>query len=209
MATFKYYNGSQWVALNPVSGANDGTNWTSLTINGVTKSIPSNGGTVTSVTAGTGLSIGGTASVNPTVNIASGYKLPTTTQWNNKSNLLYRHTITVEGINDGFYYMFSYISSSSIEATTPSLLYNLIANNQTITNSVKYKYGVGGMAYDENNDMQYPLLGIGVYKPTKLSSKIVFSILPDDWTHLTQEYAVEDNSLRISDNVEPISNTML
>ena len=42
-----------------------------------------NTGTVTSVGAGTGLSISGTASVNPTVNIASGYKLPTTTEWSN------------------------------------------------------------------------------------------------------------------------------
>ena len=41
-----------------------------------------NAGTVTSVGAGTGLSISGTASVNPTVNIASGYKLPTTTEYN-------------------------------------------------------------------------------------------------------------------------------
>lgn len=39
-------------------------------------------GTVTSVGAGTGLSISGTASTNPTVNIASGYKLPTTTEYN-------------------------------------------------------------------------------------------------------------------------------
>lgn len=41
-----------------------------------------NTGTVTSVSAGTGLSISGTASVNPTVNVASGYKLPTTNEWN-------------------------------------------------------------------------------------------------------------------------------
>ena len=173
------------------------------------KNYTTNQGTVTSVGAGTGLSISGTASVNPTVNIASGYKLPTTTEWSNKSNKIYRHTITAEGTLDGYYYMFSYISSSSTQVTTPSLLFNLIANNQTITNSVKYKYGVGGMMYDENNDMQYPLLGIGVYKPTKLSSKIVFSILPDDWTQWTIEYAVEDNNLRITDDLEPISNTML
>lgn len=44
-------------------------------------------GTVTSVSAGTGLSIGGTASTTPTVNIASGYKLPTTTEWNAKAPL--------------------------------------------------------------------------------------------------------------------------
>lgn len=42
----------------------------------------SNTGTVTSVSAGTGLSISGTATVNPTVNVASGYKLPTTNEWN-------------------------------------------------------------------------------------------------------------------------------
>lgn len=43
-----------------------------------------NAGTVTSVSAGTGLSISGTATTTPTVNVASGYKLPTTTEWNNK-----------------------------------------------------------------------------------------------------------------------------
>ena len=40
-----------------------------------------NAGTVTSVGAGTGLSISGTASVTPTINIDSGYHLPTTTEW--------------------------------------------------------------------------------------------------------------------------------
>ena len=44
-------------------------------------------GTVTSVGAGTGLSISGDADENPTVNIASGYKLPTTTEWNAKAPL--------------------------------------------------------------------------------------------------------------------------
>lgn len=46
----------------------------------------SNEGTVTSVGAGTGLSISGTASVNPTVNIHSDYKLPTATEWASKAN---------------------------------------------------------------------------------------------------------------------------
>ena len=41
-----------------------------------------NTGTVTSVSAGTGLSISGTASTTPTVNIASNYKLLTTTEYN-------------------------------------------------------------------------------------------------------------------------------
>lgn len=41
-----------------------------------------NAGTVTSVSAGTGLSISGTASTTPTVNVASGYKLLTTTEYN-------------------------------------------------------------------------------------------------------------------------------
>lgn len=57
------------------------------------KGYTTNQGTVTSVGAGTGLSISGTASVNPAVNIASGYKLPTTTEWNSKSS--------VSGVNDG------------------------------------------------------------------------------------------------------------
>lgn len=46
----------------------------------------SNDGTVTSVGAGTGLSISGTASVNPTVNIDSNYKLPLNTEWAGKAN---------------------------------------------------------------------------------------------------------------------------
>lgn len=69
----------------PVSGTNDGTNWTTITIDGTTKNIPSGGGgsgTVTSVSAGTGLSISGTPTINPTVNIDSRYKLPTTSEWN-------------------------------------------------------------------------------------------------------------------------------
>lgn len=41
-----------------------------------------NTGTVTSVSAGTGLSISGTATTTPTVNVASGYKLLTTTEYN-------------------------------------------------------------------------------------------------------------------------------
>lgn len=45
-------------------------------------------GTVISVGAGTGLSISGNASVNPTVNVASGYKLPTTTEWDAKAPLV-------------------------------------------------------------------------------------------------------------------------
>ena len=53
----------------------------------IVNSKTSNTGTVTSVGAGTGLSISGTASVNPTVNVASGYKLPTITEWGNKADL--------------------------------------------------------------------------------------------------------------------------
>lgn len=44
-------------------------------------------GTVTSVQAGTGLSISGTSTLNPTVNIGSNYKLPTTNEWNAKAPL--------------------------------------------------------------------------------------------------------------------------
>lgn len=48
----------------------------------------SNTGTVTSVSAGTGLSISGTASVNPTVNVDSNYKLPTANEWLGKQDTL-------------------------------------------------------------------------------------------------------------------------
>ncbi len=67
-----------------------GGNEVLTTANAVTESTVSgwgftkNTGTVTSVSAGTGLSISGTATTTPTVNVASGYKLPTTTEWNNK-----------------------------------------------------------------------------------------------------------------------------
>lgn len=47
-----------------------------------TTAYTTNQGTVTGVGAGTGLSISGTASVNPTINIASTHKLPTTTEYN-------------------------------------------------------------------------------------------------------------------------------
>lgn len=57
-----------------------------MSINGDEYNIVIGGsGTVTSVSAGTGLFISGTATVNPTVNIASGYKLLTTTDWQNDS----------------------------------------------------------------------------------------------------------------------------
>lgn len=65
-------------------------------------------GTVTSVGAGTGLSISGTASVNPTVNVANGYKLPTTTEWGNKldtkpdgtNNLISNNKISIKYLPD-------------------------------------------------------------------------------------------------------------
>lgn len=72
------------------------------------KGYTTNQGTVTSVGAGTGLSISGTASVNPTVNIASGYKLPTTTEWNGKSS--------VSGTNDGTNW-----TSITIDGTTKNI----------------------------------------------------------------------------------------
>jgi tRNA pseudouridine(38-40) synthase len=76
----------------------------------------SNKGTVTSVGTGTGLSISGSASVTPTVNIASGYKLPTTTEWNSKANTsaveAKQDQITVE--SGGSYQTISY------EITDPS-----------------------------------------------------------------------------------------
>jgi len=37
-----------------VSGTNDGTNWTSLTVNGTTKNIPSGGSSISGITNGTG-----------------------------------------------------------------------------------------------------------------------------------------------------------
>ena len=52
------------------------------------KGYTTNTGTVTKVSAGTGLSISGTSTVNPTLNIASGYKLPTTSEWNNKQDAI-------------------------------------------------------------------------------------------------------------------------
>ena len=68
----------------PASNPNGYTSVTSSTVSGW--GFTKNAGTVTSVSAGTGLSISGTASVTPTINIASGYKLPTTTEWSNKAD---------------------------------------------------------------------------------------------------------------------------
>ena len=48
---------------------------------GFTKNV----GTVTEVSAGTGLNISGTATVSPTVNVDSNYKLQTTQEWKNSS----------------------------------------------------------------------------------------------------------------------------
>lgn len=108
------------------------------------KNYTTNQGTVTSVAAGTGLSISGTASVNPTVNIASGYKLPTTTEWNSKSSVsgandgtnwtsitingttktipsgggaVYKHTVIFD-VGYGFYAQLVYYSSSGTAITT-------------------------------------------------------------------------------------------
>ena len=64
------------LGYTPYNGATNPNNYTSNT------------GTVTSVSAGTGLSISGTASTTPTVNIASGYKLPQTSEWNGKQDAL-------------------------------------------------------------------------------------------------------------------------
>lgn len=74
----------------------------------------SNAGTVTSVSAGNGLSISGTASVNPTVNVASGYKLPTTTEW---SDL--RQVPTV-GANDTGKFLMAGISGNAPTWSTPT-----------------------------------------------------------------------------------------
>ncbi len=70
----------------PASNPNGYTSVTETTVSGW--GFTKNAGTVTSVGAGTGLSISGTASTTPTVNIASGYKLPTTTEWSGKQNAL-------------------------------------------------------------------------------------------------------------------------
>lgn len=51
--------------ISKVSGANDGTNWTSLTINGTTKAIPAGGGTPSNmVTTDTAQSITGAKTFN-------------------------------------------------------------------------------------------------------------------------------------------------
>jgi len=52
------------------------------------KGYTTNTGTVTSVSAGTGLSISGTSTVNPKVNIDSNYKLPTLVEWGSKQTLI-------------------------------------------------------------------------------------------------------------------------
>lgn len=79
-SSFTGYTSSNKLSTNYIQ--ND-AGWTSVTESTVSGwGFTKNAGTITSVGAGTGLSISGTASVNPTVNIASGYKLPTTSEWN-------------------------------------------------------------------------------------------------------------------------------
>lgn len=92
----------------------------------------SNTGTVTSVSAGTGLSISGTASTTPKVNIDSSYKLPTTTEWNGKANTADLPQVTfspdalpggtsVRGITVGTdKYNFSSGSVTSVALTVPT-----------------------------------------------------------------------------------------
>ena len=82
-----------------------------------------NKGTVTSVSAGTGLSISGTSTVNPTVNIASGYKLPTTTEWSGMAELAngktktYATTLVNTG-NDIFFPIGSTVLSGVVAKTS-------------------------------------------------------------------------------------------
>ena len=107
-------NGTVNVKISSMKPTTSSTSWsTSSDVNVPTmKAISSyvtglgyttNTGTVTSVSAGTGLSISGTASVNPTINIASGYKLPSTTDWGNKldaSKCTYQTTAPTAAISD-------------------------------------------------------------------------------------------------------------
>ena len=171
-----------------------------------------NTGTVTSVRvqAGTGLSsstsTAQSSTLDTTISIASGYKLPTTTEWNNKGKI-YRHNLTVEEYNGDWVYCFSFITSNGTQVTTMTGLANLIANGQTVTSTVRYKYGVGGYAYDGGNDMQYPLFGVGVYKVGKLTT-IAFLYCGDDFSpQNTNEYGVTDFSAPLvisEDDVETV-----
>lgn len=89
-------------------------------------------GTVTSVGAGAGLNISGTATVNPTVNVASTHKLPTTSEWDGKQSTLTVNpatttaTLTGLGINGTNYS----ISGGSGPAT---YLKNASVSNKTLT----------------------------------------------------------------------------
>ena len=77
-------------------------------------------GTVTSVRvqAGTGLSssqsTAQSTTLNTTISIASGYKLPTTTEWNNVKTTIYRHSIYAKNSNDD-HFNFSVDTSSSTQ----------------------------------------------------------------------------------------------
>lgn len=84
------------------------------------KGYTTNTGTVTSVRvqAGTGLSssqsTAQTGTLNTTISIASGYKLPTTTEWNNVNKTIYRHSIYAKNSNDD-HFNFSVDTSSSTQ----------------------------------------------------------------------------------------------
>ena len=152
-----------------------------------------NAGTVTSVGAGTGLSISGTASVNPTVNIASGYKLPTTTEWSNKadSSALSGYLPLTAGS--------SYPLSGDLYMATHSIHADMGYFNGIRCTSGReqdYDLGIGGDGFD-NPVMQFSITGGTVNEYFYLDSQYGGgTIATQEW--VSSNYSLTEHNIEIS-----------
>lgn len=142
----KVYSGGELVTTNSSSKWND--YYLASNPNGYT----SNTGTVTSVRvqAGTGLSsstsTAQTSTLNTTISVASGYKLPTTTEWNSKSSITANpssttNTITSIGI-DGT----NYALGTAIGVATNTGTCTNTGTARTVTVSGTYTLSSGATA---------------------------------------------------------------
>ena len=162
------------------------------------KGYTKNAGTVTSVSAGTGLVITGTASVNPTVGIASGYKLPTTTEWNglrqvptvnssDKNKFLHTNAST------GALEWSSVSGGSASQATTNSLgTIKVLATRGSSFNSSALNYGYGNS--NGGDEWNYSL---GICYGVELTSngKAFIRACRNFWIH---NIVIESSGYRIS-----------
>lgn len=147
-----------------------------------------NKGTVTSVGAGTGLSISGTPSVNPTINVDSGYKLPTTTEWNNKADIsaLDSYLPLAGGTMTGGITLNNDVHLSAKHTNNDS--YNIIyVNNQN--NIIFGSTGFRGIySYNSIHPLTTNTYDLGT--STRQWNNIYGKILYEDGTKLSSKYAL-------------------